>query len=71
MLARAIAAFIALPGIVAFAIPIAIGSSAGRPVQHVAVAVVILSLGTVLLLCASSTLPGVGRWRRGLPPGTW
>jgi len=38
MLIRAIAAFVALPGIVAFALPIAIGTSAGRPVQHVAIA---------------------------------
>jgi len=33
MLIRAIAAFVALPGTVAFALPIAIGASAGRPVR--------------------------------------
>jgi protein-S-isoprenylcysteine O-methyltransferase Ste14 len=61
MLARAIAAFIALPGVVAFAIPIAIGSSAGRPVQHVAVAVVILSLGTLLVLWCVREFYSAGR----------
>jgi protein-S-isoprenylcysteine O-methyltransferase Ste14 len=50
MLARAIAAFVALPGVVAFALPIFIGTSAGRPVRHVAIAVVVLCLGTLLLL---------------------
>ena len=50
MLIRAIAAFVALPGIVAFALPIAIGTSAGRPVQHVAIAAAVLGLGTLLLL---------------------
>lgn len=50
MLVRAIAAFIALPGIVAFAIPVTIGTSAARPVRHVAIAVAVLCLGTVLLL---------------------
>src|SRR5882762_2663086 len=50
MLIRAIAAFVALPGIVAFALPIAIGTSAGRPVQHVTIAAAVLGLGTLLLL---------------------
>src|SRR5882757_5021684 len=50
MLIRAIAAFVALPGIVAFALPIAIGTSAGRPVQHVGIAAAVLGLGTLLLL---------------------
>ncbi len=50
MLIRAMAAFVALPGIVAFALPIAIGTSAGRPVQHVAIAAAVLGLGTLLLL---------------------
>jgi protein-S-isoprenylcysteine O-methyltransferase Ste14 len=47
---RAIAAFVALPGLVAFLIPIWIGTSAGRPVQYLAPAVALLSLGTFLLL---------------------
>jgi protein-S-isoprenylcysteine O-methyltransferase Ste14 len=50
MLLRAIAAFLALPGVVAFAVPIAVGASGGRPVRYVAVAVVVLCLGTSLLL---------------------
>lgn len=50
MLARAILAFIALPGVVAFAIPIAIGTSATRPMHHLTVAAVVLCLGTMLLL---------------------
>jgi protein-S-isoprenylcysteine O-methyltransferase Ste14 len=50
MLVRAITAFLVLPGMVAFAIPIAIGTAAGRPVQRVAVAVVVLCAGTALLL---------------------
>src|SRR5258708_9505183 len=50
MLVKAIAAFAALPGVVAFAAPIAIGTSAGRPVQQVAVAVIVLCFGTLLLL---------------------
>ena len=50
MLLRAIAAFVALPGMVAFTVPIAIGVSAGRPVRHAAAAVIALCLGTLLLL---------------------
>lgn len=50
MLARAIVAFLALPGVVAFAAPLAIGISAGRPVQHTALGAAVLCLGTVLLL---------------------
>ena len=50
MLVRAIAAFVALPGIVAFVLPITVGTSAGRPVRHEAIAVVVLCLGTLLLL---------------------
>jgi protein-S-isoprenylcysteine O-methyltransferase Ste14 len=50
MLIRALAAFVALPGLVAFAIPIAIGVSAGHPAQHLVIAAVPLSLGTPLLL---------------------
>jgi protein-S-isoprenylcysteine O-methyltransferase Ste14 len=50
MLFRAIAAFVALPGMVAFAIPVAIGLSSGRPVRHGIVAAILLILGTLLLL---------------------
>lgn len=50
MLIRAIAAFVALPGIVAFALPVAISISSGLPVRYVALAAVPLSLGIFLLL---------------------
>jgi len=50
MLMRAIAAFVALPGIVAFALPIAIGISAGFAARHAALAAVPLGLGVILLL---------------------
>jgi protein-S-isoprenylcysteine O-methyltransferase Ste14 len=48
MLLRAITAFIVLPGMVAFAVPIAIG--VGSPVQHAAVAAVVVCIGTLVLL---------------------
>jgi len=50
MLARAVAAFVALPGVVAFAVPLVIATQAQRPVQHPATALIALSLGTLLLL---------------------
>jgi protein-S-isoprenylcysteine O-methyltransferase Ste14 len=50
MLIRAVAAFAALPGIVAFALPMTIGISMGFPVQYMALAALPLCLGTVLLL---------------------
>ncbi len=50
MLIRAVAAFVALPGVVAFAAPVSIGTLAGRPVQHAAAGILVLCLGTVLLL---------------------
>jgi protein-S-isoprenylcysteine O-methyltransferase Ste14 len=50
LLLRAIAAFLALPGLVAFAIPIWIGTSTGRPVRNGLPALVLLCLGTALLL---------------------
>jgi len=46
---RAVAAFLALPGLVAFVIPIWIGRSADHRVRYLAPAVVLLSLGTFLL----------------------
>lgn len=50
MLVGAIAAFLALPGVVAFAVPLAIGVSAGRPLQHPAPGIAVLCSGTLLLL---------------------
>lgn len=50
MLIRAIAAFVALPGIVAFAAPIEIGISTGRSIRCVPLAAVLLGLG-IFLLC--------------------
>jgi protein-S-isoprenylcysteine O-methyltransferase Ste14 len=50
VLIRAVAAFIALPGIVAFILPISIGISTGLPVQYVAFATVPLCFGIFLLL---------------------
>jgi protein-S-isoprenylcysteine O-methyltransferase Ste14 len=47
---RALAAFVALPGTVAFAVPVIIASRADRPVGHPATALVVLSVGTLLLL---------------------
>jgi protein-S-isoprenylcysteine O-methyltransferase Ste14 len=50
MLLRALAAFLALPGMVAFVLPVWIGTSSGRPAGHVVPAAVLLCLGTALLL---------------------
>lgn len=50
LLLRAIAAFLALPATVAFAIPLWIGLSAGRPVRYLVTAEVLLSLGSLLLV---------------------
>jgi protein-S-isoprenylcysteine O-methyltransferase Ste14 len=50
LLLRAITAFLALPALFAFAIPIWIGTSAGRPVRYLVWAGVLLCLGTLLLL---------------------
>ena len=49
MLIRAIAAFVALPGIVAFIFPISIGISTGLPAQYVAFAAAPLCIGIFLL----------------------
>jgi protein-S-isoprenylcysteine O-methyltransferase Ste14 len=61
MLIRAIAAFVALPGIVAFALPIAIGISTEGPVQHAALAAVPLCLGGILLLWCAREFYVAGR----------
>jgi protein-S-isoprenylcysteine O-methyltransferase Ste14 len=50
MLLRALAAFVALPGMVAFVLPIWIGTSTGRPVRYLVPASVLLGGGTFLLL---------------------
>jgi protein-S-isoprenylcysteine O-methyltransferase Ste14 len=50
LLLRAIVAFLALPALVAFAIPIWIGTSAGRPLRYLVWAGALLCLGTLLLL---------------------
>jgi protein-S-isoprenylcysteine O-methyltransferase Ste14 len=50
MLIRAITAFIALPGMVAFIIPVTIGLHSGLPGRFIAIALIPLCLGTLLLL---------------------
>jgi len=50
MLIRAVAAFVALPGMVAFAVPIAIGTAGGRPVRHLPAAIGVLGVGTLWLI---------------------
>ena len=60
LLARAIASFLALPGMIAFAIPIWIGRMAG-PARHLASAVVLLCLGTLLLLWCVAEFYAAGR----------
>ena len=50
LLLRAILAFLALPALVGFAIPIWLGTSTDRPLRYLAPAVVLLCLGTLLLL---------------------
>jgi len=61
MLVRALTAFVALPGVVAFALPIWIGTAARRPVRHVALAAIVLTLGTLLLLWCVREFYLVGR----------
>jgi protein-S-isoprenylcysteine O-methyltransferase Ste14 len=50
MLVRAITAFIVIPGVVAFAIPVATGLVTRRPPQHEALALALILLGTSILL---------------------
>jgi protein-S-isoprenylcysteine O-methyltransferase Ste14 len=50
MLLRAITAFMAIPGLVAFAIPAATGIATHRPPQHAALALTLVLLGTVILV---------------------
>jgi protein-S-isoprenylcysteine O-methyltransferase Ste14 len=50
MLIRAIVAFVVLPGIVAFVLPVSFGISTGMSVRYVAIAAVPLCIGILLLL---------------------
>jgi protein-S-isoprenylcysteine O-methyltransferase Ste14 len=50
LLIRAIVAFLALPGVVAYAVPLWLGVSAGRPVRHVGIGIAVVALGTSLLI---------------------
>lgn len=50
MLIRAIAAFVVLPGVVEFILPVSIGISTGMAVRHVEIAAVPLCIGIFLLL---------------------
>jgi len=50
MLLRAITAFVACPGVFAFALPIGIGIAAHGPARYPPFAVTVLALGTLLLL---------------------
>jgi protein-S-isoprenylcysteine O-methyltransferase Ste14 len=61
MLLRALAAFLALPGMVAFVLPVWIGISSGRPPGHVAEAAVLLCVGTAVLLWCVREFYAAGR----------
>ncbi len=61
MLFRALAAFIALPGLVAFAIPISIGISTNHPMRYRLFAAIPLCLGTLLLLWCVLEFYNAGR----------
>ena len=50
MLARAITAFVAFPGLTAFIIPILIGAGTHQSPRHVALAVLLVLIGTFILL---------------------
>jgi len=68
VLGRAIAAFVALPGTFAFALPITIGISAGRSWRHIALGLVPLCLGTLLLLWCVREFYVAGRGTPWPPP---
>jgi protein-S-isoprenylcysteine O-methyltransferase Ste14 len=61
MLFRALAAFVALPGLVAFTIPLAIGISTEHPMRHQVLAAMPLCLGTILLLSCVREFYNAGR----------
>jgi protein-S-isoprenylcysteine O-methyltransferase Ste14 len=50
MLARAITAFVVLPGLTAFIIPVIIGWSSGQPTRHVALAITLILIGALILV---------------------
>jgi protein-S-isoprenylcysteine O-methyltransferase Ste14 len=50
MLVRAVVAFLALPGVVAFAVPIMMGLSAHRRMRYIPFAITLIAGGTLLLL---------------------
>jgi protein-S-isoprenylcysteine O-methyltransferase Ste14 len=70
MLLRAITAFVAMPGVVAFALPIWIGISAHHPMRPLPVAVSVVALGTLLLLACVREfyLAGLGTLAPWSPP---
>ena len=61
LLLRAVAAFLALPAVVAFALPVWIATSAHRPWRFVALGVLLVGLGTLLLLWCVREFYVVGR----------
>ena len=61
LLLRAVAAFLALPAAVAFALPVWIATSAHRPWRFVALGVLLVGLGTLLLLWCVREFYVVGR----------
>jgi hypothetical protein len=71
MLIRAIAAFVALPGVVGFVLPIAIGISTGLPVRYKALSAVTLCLGISLLLWCVCEFYVAGRGTLAPWDGTW
>ena len=54
MLLRAVGAFLVLPGMVAFILPVWIGTSTARPVRYVGPAALLLCVGATLLLWCSA-----------------
>jgi protein-S-isoprenylcysteine O-methyltransferase Ste14 len=61
MLMRATIAFIALPGVVAYAVPVLIGIQEGRPMRHLALGLSGVILGTSLLLWCAYEFHSIGR----------
>ena len=61
LLLRALAAFLALPGMVAFVLPVWIGASSARPARFLLPAAVLLCVGTALLLACVREFYVAGR----------